>query len=162
MLTRFKKGASNLVWDIVTGDETWIYCYDLKTNSNRRYSEGEFRSLNLSSSLPSFRSPSICYPIPFQENDSVVKLAGARKWAGPTRDIPYTQRNQMINNIFHCCVSSCDPFGVPFRPLRVGDNTLCTAKAVTSRSTKFLAVGVSRAPRIGKQLGAERKKSFGA
>ncbi|GBP41510.1 hypothetical protein EVAR_24429_1 [Eumeta japonica] len=31
MLTRFKEGASNLVWDIVTGDETWIYCYDLKT-----------------------------------------------------------------------------------------------------------------------------------
>lgn len=31
MLTRFNEGASNLVWDIVTGDETWIYCYDPKT-----------------------------------------------------------------------------------------------------------------------------------
>ncbi|GBP51604.1 hypothetical protein EVAR_42788_1 [Eumeta japonica] len=27
---KFKKGASKLVWDIVTGDETWIYCYDPK------------------------------------------------------------------------------------------------------------------------------------
>ncbi|GBP59767.1 Mariner Mos1 transposase [Eumeta japonica] len=31
MLTMFKEGASNLVWDIVTGDETWIYYYDPKT-----------------------------------------------------------------------------------------------------------------------------------
>ncbi|GBP10985.1 hypothetical protein EVAR_5537_1 [Eumeta japonica] len=30
-LIRFKERASNLVWDIVTGDETWIYCYDSKT-----------------------------------------------------------------------------------------------------------------------------------
>ncbi|GBP06008.1 Leucine-rich repeats and immunoglobulin-like domains protein 3 [Eumeta japonica] len=31
MLTRFKEGASNLAWNIVTGDETWIYYYDPKT-----------------------------------------------------------------------------------------------------------------------------------
>ncbi|GBP73667.1 hypothetical protein EVAR_103948_1 [Eumeta japonica] len=35
--SRFKEGASNLVWDIVKGDETWIYCYDSKTYSNRPY-----------------------------------------------------------------------------------------------------------------------------
>ncbi|GBP57298.1 hypothetical protein EVAR_39937_1 [Eumeta japonica] len=28
---RFKKRATNLVWNIVTGDEIWIYCYDPKT-----------------------------------------------------------------------------------------------------------------------------------
>ncbi|GBP16843.1 F-box only protein 33 [Eumeta japonica] len=31
VLTRFKEESSNLVWDLVTGDETWIYCYDPKT-----------------------------------------------------------------------------------------------------------------------------------
>ncbi|GBP96856.1 Mariner Mos1 transposase [Eumeta japonica] len=31
MLTRFKEGALNSVWNIVTGDEKWIYCYDPKT-----------------------------------------------------------------------------------------------------------------------------------
>ncbi|GBP35898.1 hypothetical protein EVAR_23147_1 [Eumeta japonica] len=31
MLTRFKEEMSNLVWDRVTGDEAWIYCYDSKT-----------------------------------------------------------------------------------------------------------------------------------
>ncbi|GBP82125.1 hypothetical protein EVAR_43472_1 [Eumeta japonica] len=31
MLTRFKEAASNLVWDIVTGEEIWIHCYDPKT-----------------------------------------------------------------------------------------------------------------------------------
>ncbi|GBP59294.1 hypothetical protein EVAR_40679_1 [Eumeta japonica] len=31
MFTKFKKGASNLVSDIVTRDETWIYCCDTKT-----------------------------------------------------------------------------------------------------------------------------------
>ncbi|GBP97279.1 hypothetical protein EVAR_70280_1 [Eumeta japonica] len=31
MLTGLKEGASHLVWGIVTGDETWIYCYDPKT-----------------------------------------------------------------------------------------------------------------------------------
>ncbi|GBP37957.1 hypothetical protein EVAR_84944_1 [Eumeta japonica] len=30
-LTRFKEGVSNLVWDIVKGDGTWIYCYNYKT-----------------------------------------------------------------------------------------------------------------------------------
>ncbi|GBP76350.1 hypothetical protein EVAR_52992_1 [Eumeta japonica] len=30
MLNRFKDGVLNLVWDIVTGDETWIYCYNPK------------------------------------------------------------------------------------------------------------------------------------
>ncbi|GBP62494.1 hypothetical protein EVAR_44733_1 [Eumeta japonica] len=30
-LTKFKEGASNLVWNIVTNDEIWIYCYDPKT-----------------------------------------------------------------------------------------------------------------------------------
>ncbi|GBP61114.1 hypothetical protein EVAR_89780_1 [Eumeta japonica] len=30
MLTRFKEGASNLAWDIVTGVEKRIYCYDSK------------------------------------------------------------------------------------------------------------------------------------
>ncbi|GBP67219.1 hypothetical protein EVAR_47780_1 [Eumeta japonica] len=35
MLTRFKEGASNLVQDIVTGYETWIYVYDLKTTIDR-------------------------------------------------------------------------------------------------------------------------------
>ncbi|GBP29070.1 hypothetical protein EVAR_10886_1 [Eumeta japonica] len=30
ILTRFKEGASNLVWVIVTGDKTWIYCYNSK------------------------------------------------------------------------------------------------------------------------------------
>ncbi|GBO99307.1 hypothetical protein EVAR_560_1 [Eumeta japonica] len=30
MLTRFKERASNLVWEIVTGDEIWIYRYDPK------------------------------------------------------------------------------------------------------------------------------------
>ncbi|GBP34074.1 hypothetical protein EVAR_94087_1 [Eumeta japonica] len=29
-LRRFKGGSSNLKWDIITSDETWIYCYDLK------------------------------------------------------------------------------------------------------------------------------------
>ncbi|GBP37171.1 hypothetical protein EVAR_31101_1 [Eumeta japonica] len=31
MFTGYKVGASNLEWDIVTGDETRIYCYDSKT-----------------------------------------------------------------------------------------------------------------------------------
>ncbi|GBP08195.1 hypothetical protein EVAR_78701_1 [Eumeta japonica] len=30
-LTRFEEGALHLVWDRVTGDEIWIYCYDPKT-----------------------------------------------------------------------------------------------------------------------------------
>ncbi|GBP82640.1 hypothetical protein EVAR_48521_1 [Eumeta japonica] len=31
MLTEFKEEASNLVWDIVISDETWMRCYDPKT-----------------------------------------------------------------------------------------------------------------------------------
>ncbi|GBP39144.1 hypothetical protein EVAR_27104_1 [Eumeta japonica] len=31
MLTKFEERTSNLVWDIVTGGETWIYSYDPKT-----------------------------------------------------------------------------------------------------------------------------------
>ncbi|GBP78546.1 hypothetical protein EVAR_61679_1 [Eumeta japonica] len=31
MLTKFKEGASNLVWDVLTGDETWVYRCDPKT-----------------------------------------------------------------------------------------------------------------------------------
>ncbi|GBP71633.1 hypothetical protein EVAR_53116_1 [Eumeta japonica] len=31
MLIRFKEKASNSLWDIVTDDETSIYCYDPKT-----------------------------------------------------------------------------------------------------------------------------------
>ncbi|GBP44225.1 hypothetical protein EVAR_22109_1 [Eumeta japonica] len=34
MLIRFKKGVSTLVWDIVTGDETWIYYYNPKTKQH--------------------------------------------------------------------------------------------------------------------------------
>ncbi|GBP12149.1 hypothetical protein EVAR_5963_1 [Eumeta japonica] len=31
LLTRFKEEAANFVWDIVTGDEIRIYCYNSKT-----------------------------------------------------------------------------------------------------------------------------------
>ncbi|GBP22511.1 Mariner Mos1 transposase [Eumeta japonica] len=31
LLIRFKEWAKDLAWDIVTGDEPWIYCYDPKT-----------------------------------------------------------------------------------------------------------------------------------
>ncbi|GBP27637.1 hypothetical protein EVAR_102892_1 [Eumeta japonica] len=31
MLTRFKEEVSTSVWDIITGYELWVYCYDLKT-----------------------------------------------------------------------------------------------------------------------------------
>ena len=31
MLRRFDKGTSNLVWEVVSGDETWIYCFDPET-----------------------------------------------------------------------------------------------------------------------------------
>ena len=27
-LDRFRRGSSNLVYNIITGDETWVYCYD--------------------------------------------------------------------------------------------------------------------------------------
>ncbi|GBP61170.1 hypothetical protein EVAR_28378_1 [Eumeta japonica] len=37
MLTIFKERASNLVWDIVIGDETCIYCYDPKTKQQSTY-----------------------------------------------------------------------------------------------------------------------------
>lgn len=33
MLKRFAGGSSNLVWNIVTGDETWIYCYEPETKN---------------------------------------------------------------------------------------------------------------------------------
>ena len=31
MLRRFDRGTSNLVWEVVSGDETWIYCFDPET-----------------------------------------------------------------------------------------------------------------------------------
>ena len=31
MLRKFNRGMSPRVWDIVTGDETWVYQYDLET-----------------------------------------------------------------------------------------------------------------------------------
>ncbi|GBP66479.1 Histone-lysine N-methyltransferase SETMAR [Eumeta japonica] len=36
MFTRFKEVASNLVWDIVSGDKTWIYCYNPETKLSQR------------------------------------------------------------------------------------------------------------------------------
>ncbi|KYN35096.1 hypothetical protein ALC56_10566 [Trachymyrmex septentrionalis] len=34
MLKKFNRGRSNLVYNIVTGDETWIYSYELKSKQN--------------------------------------------------------------------------------------------------------------------------------
>ena len=31
MLDKFDGGRSNAIWDIVTGDETWVYCFDPET-----------------------------------------------------------------------------------------------------------------------------------
>ena len=31
MLERFDRGKSNAVWEIVSGDETWVYCFDPET-----------------------------------------------------------------------------------------------------------------------------------
>ncbi|GBP96161.1 hypothetical protein EVAR_64493_1 [Eumeta japonica] len=33
MLTSFKDGALNSAWDIGTGNETWIYCYELRNKT---------------------------------------------------------------------------------------------------------------------------------
>ena len=31
MLDKFDGRRSNAVWDIISGDETWVYCFDLET-----------------------------------------------------------------------------------------------------------------------------------
>ena len=31
MLEKFDGGKSNAVWEIVSGDETWVYCFDPET-----------------------------------------------------------------------------------------------------------------------------------
>jgi len=31
MLDKFDGGRSNAVWDIISGDETWVYCFDPET-----------------------------------------------------------------------------------------------------------------------------------
>ncbi|GBP75963.1 hypothetical protein EVAR_54616_1 [Eumeta japonica] len=44
MLIRFEEGALNSVWDIVTGEATWMYCYDLKSNNRPYRSVEELKS----------------------------------------------------------------------------------------------------------------------
>ena len=31
VLEKFDGGRSNPVWDIISGDETWLYCFDPET-----------------------------------------------------------------------------------------------------------------------------------